>query len=305
MVFWLVLIAVILVLVAPFLWDWSRPAPDIRNAPGELVALGHGATHYRWFGPSKGPVVVAVHGLTTPMQAWQSVAEALAEEGYRVLCYDLYGRGFSDPPREAQTRAHFLGQLTDLLADQGIKESFVLMGFSMGGAIAVDFAAAQPERVARLVLVAPAGIAETGWDVHPQTGWRWLWELWVSYGPKRWRFRRDLKKAKGQPSEVRGIVAIQLWQLEQAGFWAAVRSSGAVYLPGMRQEEHRKIRTEEIPTLAIWGETDDVIPIAAMGTLAQWNPTAEHEVIAGADHGVAYTHGRQIAALVLASMGAR
>ncbi len=304
MLLWLGVLGVVLLVAAPFLWDWTRPTPDIRDAPGELVALGHGATHYRWFGPEKGPVVVAVHGLTTPMQAWQAVAEQLGQDGYRVLCYDLYGRGYSDPPVEKQDKAHFLGQLTDLLSDQGINEPFVLMGFSMGGAIVTDFAAAQPERVAQLVLVAPAGITQTSWDVAAQKGARALWNAWVFFGVKRVAFLRDLKKAAGQPSEVANIVPTQIWQLNQAGFWPAVRSSGRDFLGAERAEAHRVIRDRDIPVLAIWAEEDDVIPLANMGKFARWNPKAQHEVIKGADHAVAYTHGREIAALVKARIEA-
>ena len=105
-------------------------------APGRIARLSQGATHYTWTGPENGPVAVCVHGLTTPLQAWDGIAARLAEAGYRVLAYDLYGRGYSDRPGGTQDSAFFLRQLDDLLADQGIAGDITLLGYSMGGAIA-------------------------------------------------------------------------------------------------------------------------------------------------------------------------
>jgi len=90
-------------------------------------------THYRWHGPIDGPVIVAVHGLTTPATVWNGMIPFLTAQGYRVLSYDLYGRGFSDAPSGAQNIAFFTRQLGELLADQEITDAVTLMGYSMGG----------------------------------------------------------------------------------------------------------------------------------------------------------------------------
>lgn len=85
------------VILAPTVAEVLRPrmGPSARqSAPGEFAELSRGVTHYQWLGPEGGPLVVCVHGLTTPSFVWEGIAPRLAEAGYRVLTYDLYGRGY-------------------------------------------------------------------------------------------------------------------------------------------------------------------------------------------------------------------
>ena len=92
------------------------------------------------------------------MIAVDGVADALGRLGYRVLMYDLYGRGLSDAPKGKQDRAFFLRQLSDLCAYHGITEELTIAGYSMGGSIATAFATEYPHSVKRVVLIASAGL---------------------------------------------------------------------------------------------------------------------------------------------------
>jgi pimeloyl-ACP methyl ester carboxylesterase len=122
---------------------------------GSYVALPGGVTHYELSGPDKGAVVVLIHGGTIPFYAWDPQVTALREAGLRVLRYDHFGRGYSDRPQVDYDRALYQQQLEDLLAALDIEGRINLVGVSFGGAIAATFAEAHPERVARLVLIAP------------------------------------------------------------------------------------------------------------------------------------------------------
>jgi len=122
---------------------------------GSYVKLPEGVTHYELTGPEDGRVVVLLHGATIPMYLWDAQAEALARAGYRVLRYDMYGRGYSDRPDGDYSQAFFRKQLADLLDALKIKQPVDLVGVSMGGALAVDFTASYPDRVKDLVLIAP------------------------------------------------------------------------------------------------------------------------------------------------------
>lgn len=76
-----------------------RMTPEVRSeAEGSFATLSQGDTHYTWIGPLRGPVAVCIHGMTTPSFVWHGLAKGLAAWGYRVLIYDLYGRGYSDRP---------------------------------------------------------------------------------------------------------------------------------------------------------------------------------------------------------------
>ena len=157
-----VLLALVLLIVAaPALAEALRRPVDARarrEASGDVADLGDGQTYYEWRGPSRGPVVVCVHGLSTPSYVWAPLAVALALKGFRVLTYDLYGRGLSDRPAGVQDSAFFLRQLKELLENQQISSHVTLMGYSMGGAIATAYAARHPALVDKLVLLAPAGL---------------------------------------------------------------------------------------------------------------------------------------------------
>ncbi len=125
------------------------------QAGGSYVKLPEGVTHYELTGPEDGQVVVLIHGATIPMYLWDAQVEALTKAGYRVLRYDMYGRGYSDRPDGDYSQAFFRKQLLDLLDALKIKQPVDLLGVSMGGALAVDFTASYPDRVKDLVLISP------------------------------------------------------------------------------------------------------------------------------------------------------
>lgn len=295
---WLFLGAVVLIAVAPFLRYRLRPAVAQQNAPGELVRLSQGITHYQWVGPVRGPVLVCIHGLTTPMAAWAVIAEELGRAGYRVLTYDLYGRGYSADASGPQDRRFFLTQLQDLLTDQGVTEDVTLLGYSMGGSIATAYAAQHPERIKRVILLAPAGmqINRTGMDRAvlrlPLIG-DWLF---ATVGVRR--MRRALRAAAGDPTQVIDINQVQQAQFARKGFAPAVLSSLRGMLSEVQEADHRALGRAGVPVVAIWGEADTVIPLRALGILAQWNRAARQETVPGAGHGLPYTHGTQVAEII-------
>jgi len=122
---------------------------------GTYTELADGISHYQLAGPADGPVVVLVHGATVPMWTWDHLTASLAASGYRVLRYDKFGRGYSDRPATDYNRDLYQRQLRDLADRLALKTPFDLIGLSMGGATAVNFTAHYPERVRKLVLIAP------------------------------------------------------------------------------------------------------------------------------------------------------
>jgi pimeloyl-ACP methyl ester carboxylesterase len=297
-VFW-VLIGLLAVIVAvPLVLRLRLRAPDSATAPGQLVTLSQGVTHYQWLGPVRGPVVVAIHGLTTPSRIWDSVAVGLGRIGYRVLVYDLYGRGYSAPVLGRQDAAFHLRQLDDLLADQGLNEDLTLMGYSMGGAIATAFAAANPHRMKRLILIAPSGIEMEESQFERFTRRVPLIGDWLNAVIGATRMTARLIPERVKPTEVPDIVDVQLAQLGQNGFLSAVLSSRRGILNDLQETEHRKITHDDIPVISIWGEQDTVIPLRALGRLSVWNRRAAQETIKGAGHSLPHTHGTVIAELL-------
>ncbi|MEN8841042.1 MAG: alpha/beta hydrolase [Octadecabacter sp.] len=264
------------------------------KAPGRFAKLSQGVTHYQWLGEARGPVIVCIHGLTTPSPVWYGIGAHLSKIGYRVLVYDLYGRGFSDAPRGAQNGDFFAQQLEDLLEHQGLTDDVTLMGYSMGGSIATHFTKTHPNRVTRLVLLASGGI----WLREDK-----LTELcrtipffgdWLHAVIATRRDRKALRKQLGQTFDITGIVELQLAEYQSRGFLRAVLSSRRHMLNDVQEDAHRTIGREGVPVVGIWAEKDEVIPLKSLGTLTQWNRNSHQEVIHDADHRVGFTHSEQV-----------
>lgn len=289
---WLYLILAIVVAI-PFLLEATRaPMTDAARtqAPGQFARLSQGVTHFQWYGTGDGPVAVCVHGLTTPGFVWQGIAKGLAKMGFRVLVYDLYGRGYSDRPRGAQDRRFFQTQLTDLLQHEEIQGDITLIGYSMGGSIAAIFAASQPARVHELILLAPAGMAPVAQGIMGFAARTPIIGTWLMQARYPSLLRKGLMAEAGNPSSVEGINALQVAQLNWRGFVPAVRESLRGLLSEDLQAEHMALHHHEVPVLAIWSEKDDIIPRSSAETLKRWNSDVHTAVIPGAGHGLPYSH---------------
>ncbi|WP_017732426.1 alpha/beta fold hydrolase [Nafulsella turpanensis] len=161
----------LLALILFFLLDYQQE-PLVMNsqarseAAGEFIQLSQGTTHYRLLGPPEGELVVLIHGgMVSGMYAWDKNYQVLVENGYRVLKYDLYGRGYSDRLEVAYTPELFFGQFEELLDSLAIKEPFYLAGLSLGSMPAIDYTARHPEQVKKLMLISPA--ARGLFNLHP------------------------------------------------------------------------------------------------------------------------------------------
>ncbi len=286
---------------APFVIEaLRRPmnAAARKSAPGAFIELSQGVTHYQWSGPADGPVIVCIHGLTTPSFVWQGLRLALERRGFRVLTYDLYGRGYSDRPKGVQNPAFFLQQLNDLLASQEVRTDITVIGYSMGGAIAALFAADRPQDIRRMVLLAPAGMRPVGSGLFKAAVQNAVLGRWVMLSLYPSILRKGLRAEAHVSSSVPGINVLQHAELTWRGFVPAVHSSLLGMLSDGLAAEHASLAQQKVPVMAIWGAADDVIPLAAKDKLAEWNPNAEQRVIPNAGHGLTYTHCDEIDALL-------
>lgn len=144
---------------------------------GHLVRLSRGMCHYRidGVGNNGSPTVLLVHGLSGSSGYFVWLARALSQKGRRVVSLDLYGRGRTSYPTDdapmtaelfAEQVSEFLREMPHSRSDNcwmnGIdyvddRRPIDLVGYSMGGGVAVAFAAKWPERCRSLTLIAPCG----------------------------------------------------------------------------------------------------------------------------------------------------
>jgi len=111
---------------------------------------------YDLYGSSAAPLVLYLHGLLLDAELNRGIAQALAEQGYRVALLDLLGHGRSDKPTHASTYRidSYADQVIALLDHLGVEKA-VLGGISLGANVSLFTAAHHPERVQALVLEMP------------------------------------------------------------------------------------------------------------------------------------------------------
>lgn len=297
MIWWFLFAPVCIILGLPFLMEKYRHPVDpkaMNAAPGNFAELSGGATYFEWHGNTQDPVMVMIHGLSTPSWVFQGLIPGLTMMGFRVLTYDLYGRGLSARPFGAQTQAFFVTQLRELLGDQGITKGFTLFGYSMGGAIATAFAAEEFERVNRLILLAPAGLEYTPPDLLEKAAkWgkigNWMWGLLGA-----WALCRAAKADALVPTMIPDLVTRMRHETRTRGYLASILSSERNILSKVQEAEHRMLGNSRVAVVAIWGEKDTIIPLSAVGRLAEWNRNAYKYVIPKAHHSLGYTSPKQV-----------
>lgn len=123
---------------------------------GSFISLECGNTHYEMKG--EGEPVILVHGYATPYFIYDKLFEGLVAKGYKVIRYDLLGRGLSERINSDYSPEVFARQLNQLSKALLGNEKFYLIGTSMGGTVTTTFARLYPDRIKKLVLLAPAGI---------------------------------------------------------------------------------------------------------------------------------------------------
>ncbi len=296
--FTLLISLIALLIVLPFLAEALRRPVSRRKqdaGPGQMADLSQGRTHYHWHGPEAGQIAVCIHGLGTPSYVFAATERSLASLGYRVLSYDLFGRGLSDRTTAPQNAEFFQTQLTDLLADQKIEDGITVLGFSMGAQIATKFAADNGSRVEALILAAPAGIAsKTSEQNNP------LWRMpvvgdWLARVLGGWAMRRELVEHRTTPTIIPDLEDRQAAETRTRGFLPAVLSSRRHLLSTSLLPDLQRVSRLNIPVLAIWGAEDPIVPLSAAGLMSQQAPDSHHAQISGAGHNLLQTHPAQVA----------
>ena len=255
------LVLVVAVIIAlPLALETEREDLDSEArllAPGRFVELANGQVHYELAGPEVGRLVVLVHGFSVPSFVWDPTFEELLSEGFRVLRYDLYGRGYSDRPNVAYDRALFAGQLRDLLAELGIEDPVDLVGLSMGGPVVASFTSSYPERVNRLVFVDPfVGPADAGVVAVPGIG---EYVAVVYLGrilPKR------LAEDFYRPEKVPPWEGRFREQMRYRGFRRALLRSLRQFMAEDFSALYAEVGRLGKPTLVAWGRHDRTVPFA-------------------------------------------
>ncbi len=237
----------------------------------------------------KGPVLLLIHGMAGNFQNWQEVIEPLARH-HTVLAPDLPGHGGSAPGFGDYSLGALAAGLRDLLAALG-HDRATIVGHSLGGGIAMQFAYQFPEMTERLVLVSSGGL---GLEVSPVLraaalpgADRFIATTAGAVGAVGSAVGRGLKliglQANADIAEVvRGYTSLADPD-RRAAFLATLRS--VVGTGGQRVHAgDRLYLTEGLPVLIIWGARDSIIPAHHGESAHQLIPGSQLEVFDAVGH---------------------
>lgn len=252
----------------------------------QVVIHGHDVSYRR---AGAGQVVLLIHGLAGSSVTWRDVQPTLATT-FDVIAPDLLGHGESAKPMGDYSLGAFASGLRDFLAVLGVP-SATIVGHSFGGGVAMQLAYQHPELCDRLVLVGSGGLGrEVSWILRSVTlpGAEHLMPL-VFPKPVA-----DLGSALGRRLSSVGVHAPRLAEMWRSyaslagapNRKAFVRTIRTVIEPGGQVVSalDRLYMAAHLPTLIIWGERDEIIPVSHAYVAHDAIPGSRLVVLDGVGH---------------------
>jgi len=263
---------------------------------GEYAQLNKGVVHYQLEGDDDKQVIVLVHGFSSPLYIFDPTFEYLKNQGFRVLRFDLFGRGYSDRPDVHYGIDLYVEQLHELLAELNITGEVNLLGLSMGGAIVTHFTNRYPEQVNKVSLIDPL--------IHTP-------ERPEIAAVKIAGLGEYLAKVVIVPKFINGVAetvydpnSFPDWaekfepQTRYKGFSRAIVQT-ARYLSGKNfKEEYAKLGLSKKPVQLFWGKQDRVIPLADAEKIRALVPNIEYHEIDQAGHLPHYEQAEKVNPLI-------
>jgi pimeloyl-ACP methyl ester carboxylesterase len=268
---------------------------------GSYLRLSDGMTHYSLSGPENGHIVVLLHGGTIPMFTWDEVAPMLAQQGFRVLMYDMFGRGYSDRPLVPYDRALYQRQLLELLNGLNLGDSLDLIGYSFGGAVAVDFTAEHPGRVARVVLISPVVYH---YPITPVMRLPVMGELVFRFIGIPLLSRRANDNYSGTPLAGHHVAEFKE-QTTYRGFQFSILSLFRSDALVDHRDSYAAVGKQERRVLLIWGAQDMEIAKDRIETARTLIPKAEYHDFPDAGHNIVFQKPKQVGDLLAAFLTSR
>jgi len=253
--------------------DRDRAALEARYlaSPDDLRSVDGVRLHVRDEGPREGEPLVLVHGLGSSLHTWDPWVQSLSTT-HRVIRFDLPGHGLTGPSPDGDYSDSRTHRLLVALLDSLQLPSVTLIGHSLGGRIAWSFAAEHPERVARLVLIAPDGFASPGFEYDRPA------DVPAVLGLMRWVLPAPLLRANLTPAYADPArISEHVFQRYQDLLLAPGNRDAT--LARLRQTVLRdpteRLRRISAPTLLLWGELDAMIPVSSAADYERLVPNAQ------------------------------
>ncbi len=261
------------------------------------------------------PAILLIHGLGDEADTWRYLVGPLSGY-YRVIAPDLPGFGRSGPAAPSDPSAprpysleYYARTALELLESLGISR-FSLVGHSLGGMVAHQIALAVPSRVERLVLI-DGSLVVRSQKMSIQS------LLFLIPGIGEWaynRLRKDPDAAycslepyysslERLPEADRRFlyqrVNERVWSEKQRKAFLSTLRSMAANLPGLRKGLHERLAKLHVPTLAVWGDEDQISGLENVRALVEMQPDVRLLILRGAGHNVHQERPGEVANAIL------
>ena len=218
-----------------------------------------------------GQPVLLVHGLGSRAEDWANIMPQLKQAGFHVYAIDLLGYGRSARPADASySIPEEAGYVEAFLAQRNL-DKVNLVGWSMGGWVAMRVALDQPARIDRLVLCDSAGIRfSPNFDVR-------------DFQPTTVNtVRRLYRMLTPRPVEIPDFLARDMVRKFRKMNWVVDRSTRSMFRGDALLDG--RLGALQMPTLIMWGKQDHLIPLASAISMHQQIPQSVLEIYDGCGH---------------------
>jgi len=229
----------------------------------QMVELNSSQIRYRSTGPDTAPTIILLHGFTDSLHTWDALADDLDDE-FRVLRPDLPGHGLSGGNAENDYSNAALVTFVGDFIEAVDADAPILVGNSLGGLAAWRFAAAEPNTVGGLVLLAPGGVPHNGVGDEPLPVPAMM-KAYLNHAPEA-GVKMALSAMHANPARVTDESAAQFRDLMRIpGNADAFVARAAQFTLPEPADDMAKIA---VPTTILWGVQDVVLPIAQADVFA-------------------------------------
>ncbi len=267
---------------------------------GSWAKLPYGNIYYRWHEPKEknGQIIVMVHGFSTPSFVWNGLLSGLLNEGYSILVYDHYGRGFSERPRTKYSLNFYVETLKELISHQNVDGKIHLVGYSMGGPIIGGFADNYSDQVKSLSFIAPAGFGKV------QTSFPFFMKIpgvieWSMHVLADRFYGSAISSETTHSSDPLSINEEEFqelfsFQMKFKGFRESLASTMRNFNLLDARDMFKKVAAKNIPSIAVWGDNDGVVSYRGAETYSEIFHEGKVITIKDGTHDITYRQPSEV-----------
>jgi 2-hydroxy-6-oxonona-2,4-dienedioate hydrolase len=240
-----------------------------QSTPQKFTNVNGYMIRYLDYGPPDRKILILLHGLGASAERWSRVIPALSRD-YRVIALDIIGFGYSDKPAVEYTMDFFIDFFRSFLDNLGIFKTSII-GSSLGGHIASEFAVRFNQMVEKLILVSPAGMMRKSSPTLDRY-------IMAALYPEYQRVYDTFREMVYDPNAVNQELLMDFlnrMSLPNAKYAFMSTLLGMRYAPSLTG----RLSNITAPTLLVWGENDTTIPLAEYANQYNGIPNMEELVV--------------------------